>query len=333
MTERDGGDREPGEVRHSAEHPPTAESAETGEFSTTFELSALQADDALLDALGGSDPRVADGLGDQELNTLLLAWRRDIDSEPMPELVDTPQAVTTIKTATLAQRSRNRGRKRRMLVPVAAAAAVLAIGFTGTALAARSAQPGDTLWALSKVLYADHARSVEAAASVRTELQEAQLALAQQRYDDARQALNQAQQGLSHVTAQDELAKLKARHTELMAQLNKPAPPPPTTTTTPLPTSTPPSTTTPPAVHGPTHTAPKPNLPPSNPPQSHLPESSTSPTSEPPTTTTNPPPSSSTGDTTGSGDTGSSGYSSGSSSGSLGGQHSAGVSGGTESSP
>lgn len=183
------------------------------------DLSAVQADDALLDALGGPDAKVADELGDAELGALLLAWRRDIDSERIPELIDADTAATEIRTASLAKRYAGRGRKRRFMVPVAAAAAVLAIGFTGTALAARDAQPGDTLWGLSKVLYTDHARSVEAAASVRSSMDEARLAIASDRYSEARSALSQAEKDLRDVTATEEAAQLKARHMQLMQRL------------------------------------------------------------------------------------------------------------------
>ncbi|EHR59494.1 anti-sigma-D factor RsdA [Saccharomonospora cyanea] len=253
------------------------------------DLSAIQADDALLDALGGADSRVTDGLGDHELSALLLAWRRDVDSEAIPELVDTPSAVTTVRTAVAARNARGRGR-RRMLVPVAAAAAVLAIGFTGTALAARDAQPGDTLWGLSKVLYADHARSVEAAASVRTDLDAARLAIAQERYEDARRALEEAEQALQGVTGEDELAKLRARHTELMAQLGQPEDtyplPPASSETTPgtdesltsTPSDTPPES----SLH---------SVPPELDETSSIPTTETSPSTEPssPTTTTESP--------------------------------------------
>lgn len=182
------------------------------------DLTVVQADDALLDALGGPDPRTADELGDDELNAVLLAWRRDIDTERIPELVDLDTAVTEIKTASLARKHAGRGHKRRFMVPVAAAAAVLAIGFTGTSLAARDAQPGDTLWGLSKVLYADHARSVEAAASVRSSMDEARLAMASDRYEEARSALSKAEHDLKNVSS-EEAAQLKARHMQLMAQL------------------------------------------------------------------------------------------------------------------
>jgi len=152
-------DRERPDRQSDPEPQPFLTDLTASEAEFAADLSAVQADDALLDALGGSDPGIADGLGEQELNELLLAWRRDIDSEPLAELVDLDTAVTTVKTAALAQRHGQRARRHRFLVPVAAAAAVLAIAFTGTGLAARDAQPGDTLWGLTKVLYADHARS------------------------------------------------------------------------------------------------------------------------------------------------------------------------------
>lgn len=277
---------------------PQREAAEQ-DASAIPQLSAVQADDALLDALGGSDPRLADELGDHELNALLLSWRRDIDSEPIPELVDVPTATTTVRTASLARRKGGRVR-RRMLVPVAAAAAVLAIGFTGTALAARDAQPGDTLWGLSKVLYSDHARSVEAAASVRTDLQKAYLAIAQERYDDARRALRQAERTLRQVTAEEELVQLKARHTELMAQLQQPQEQGTSSTS---PTSTSDSTSTSTGPTDTTSTSPQEEPLPAEPD-----DTSTTSTTEPPSSTTSTAPSSSTDNGTGSESGGSPGY-------------------------
>ncbi|GAA1281782.1 hypothetical protein GCM10009634_27660 [Saccharothrix xinjiangensis] len=60
------------------------------------DLAGIRADDALLDALGGRNPEQADALVDDELNALLLAWRREVDSRPVGELVDTDTAVATI---------------------------------------------------------------------------------------------------------------------------------------------------------------------------------------------------------------------------------------------
>lgn len=256
MTDPDSRD----EIRRELGEPPFDDTMSSSQAAFEADLSAVHADDALLDALGGSDPKVADELGDQELNALLLAWRRDIDSEPLAELVDTDTAVTTVKTAALAHKHGQKARKRRILVPVAVAAAVLAIAFSGTGIAARDAQPGDTLWGLTKVLYADHARSVEAASAARTDLQQASIALSQGRIAEAQQALAEAAAKLQQVSTEDNLAQLMQEHQQLSAMLHSPsstpppssppqstpAPPPSSTTTTPPSSS--PTTTTPPST-------------------------------------------------------------------------------------
>ncbi|MDX6553469.1 MAG: hypothetical protein QOH74_1957 [Gaiellales bacterium] len=289
MTDREGHDLERGFTESTM--PPFNNGMTASESDFAADLSAVQADDALLDALGGSDPKIADGLGDQELNALLLAWRRDIDSEPLAELVDTDTAVSTVKTAALAKRHGHRERRRRMLVPVAAAAAVLAIAFTGTGLAARDAQPGDTLWGLTKVLYGDHARSIEAAAAARVDLEKANIALASGRIDDARKALDDAQAALRQVSVEDHLAQLMEQHRQLSAQLESPNPVPlPPATQSPANSSqtsqlSPPPSPSPTSSQLPADTGSGTTTTPSSPPTS---------TSSPPTQTSEPTPTSST---------------------------------------
>jgi len=194
------------------------------------DLAQIRSDDALLDALAAqvngayngtnghhADPRVDDhtaDFDDERLNVLLLAWRQDVDSDPLPEMVDTPTALATVNAAKSARR-----RRPRLLVPVAAAAAVLAVAFAGMGMAARDAQPGDALWGLSKVLYADHARSVEAAQSVRSDLNNAQQALQQGRIDEAKDALQAAGSQLPAVHTEDGKDDLQAKHESLLEQL------------------------------------------------------------------------------------------------------------------
>lgn len=297
MTKRDGSenDHERDEMTNSATSSSSSSESEqsTPEEQTTpdDELSAIRADDALLDALSGSDPGTADRVGDEELNALLLAWRRDVDSEPLPELVDTSTAATTVRAAALASGRRGRARRRLLVVPAAAAAAVLAIGFTGTALAARDAQPGDTLWGLSKVLYADHARTIEAAASVRIDLQNAYLAIAQERYDDARRSLAEAERALNQVPVEGELVQLKARHTQLMERLEQPEGAATPTTSSSSTASEPSTATGTESSQTPTTSSPSVRPSPSTDP-------STGTTSEPPTSTSTPTTSSPTGDST-----------------------------------
>lgn len=64
------------------------------------DLSAVQADDLLLDELGSALLGTAGHLVDDELNALLLAWRNEAESLAFGDLVDLDTAVATIAHAT-----------------------------------------------------------------------------------------------------------------------------------------------------------------------------------------------------------------------------------------
>lgn len=181
-----------------------------------LDLSAVQSDDALLDALGGTNPEVParDDHRVPDLETLLVAWRRDVDAAPIGELVDVDAAV-----AAIADGSRRSTIHRRYLIPVATAAAVLMIAFTGVGLAARNALPGDMLWGVAQVLYTDHAREVQAATSARTELANANAAFLLGDRMAAEAALKRAQDQMHQVDAQHGLAELKAAQASLAAKV------------------------------------------------------------------------------------------------------------------
>ncbi|SHE41062.1 anti-sigma-D factor RsdA [Streptoalloteichus hindustanus] len=234
------------------------------------DLSLIQADDALLDALGGTDPAVDGQLADQELSTLLLSWRRDVDGEPFDELVDVDTAAAVIAAA------RAPRRRHRLLVPLASAAAVLAIAFTGVGLVVRDARPGDPLWGLTRVLYSEHARSVEAAASVKADLDTARSLLAGGRIAEARVLLQRVESQLGVVNTEDGRNDLSARHESLVEALR--------TGTTPTVSTVPGTSSTPGGRSQPT--TPVASTTPSAP---SVPETSTP--RPAPTTTTTPPPS------------------------------------------
>lgn len=209
----------------------------TGADPSEFDLSLVHADDEYLDMLGTADLDDPDGVPDDELSRLLLSWRRDVETEPIGDLVDEQLATVTVQAARL-----RRKRRPRLLVPVAAAAAVLAIAFAGIGLAARDAQPGDTLWALTKVLYSDHARSVEAAEAVKADLREAKAALTDGDLDEAKSKLEAAHAQLPVVLSEDGQKALEKQHADLLAQLpgnsntgEAPQPPLPNPTTAPDP--------------------------------------------------------------------------------------------------
>jgi Anti-sigma-D factor RsdA to sigma factor binding region len=62
----------------------------------TPSLAAVRADDALLDALGGRGTITPAPERSDDLSALLLAWRRDVDTRPAPELVSTRQALQAL---------------------------------------------------------------------------------------------------------------------------------------------------------------------------------------------------------------------------------------------
>jgi hypothetical protein len=247
----------------------------------TVDLAMVHADDALLDQLAGLagedlDASLDSELAEDDLNKLLLCWRSDVESEPMTELVDTDTAVALVQSARLRRRHRPR-----LLVPVAAAAAVLAVSFTGVGLAARDATPGSPLWGLTRVLYADHARSVEAAASARKDLADAKVALNTGNVKAAASALNNAKDELPAVSPEDGRDDLAAQHEQLLAQI-----PPPsggsTTITIPVQPSPTQPTTAPTEPSSPSGSVTEQPSSPSTPPTE--PTGPTEPTTEPPTT-------------------------------------------------
>ena len=60
------------------------------------DLAAMQADDTLLDILGSG---AAPGDASDELTRVLAGWRREVDAEPVGELVDTNTALAVIRAA------------------------------------------------------------------------------------------------------------------------------------------------------------------------------------------------------------------------------------------
>lgn len=132
-------------------------------------------------------------------------------------------------------RNRRRPRRpgRRYLVPLSAAAAVLVLTSTGVSVAARDAQPGDMLWGVTQILYANHTRAVVDAGVVREDLNTAESAIENGNRDAAEEALRSAKERLQGVDAEHGLAELRAAHASLTARIDHDersprTPPPPT---------------------------------------------------------------------------------------------------------
>ncbi|PZS08997.1 MAG: hypothetical protein DLM55_07380 [Acidimicrobiales bacterium] len=169
------------------------------------------------------------------------------------------------------------------------AAATLGVVSLGSVAAASSAQPGDVLWPLTKVVNAERAQSLEAREEAFDRLHEARSAAKQNKLQTARESLRIALSDAEKVRDKDGREQLRQQLGVMQAQLGGPAsqtdpatlptstpPPPAPTPTPPPPTSTPPpppTSTPPPPAPTPTP-PPKPPPPPSPSPSSSPPDSS-----------------------------------------------------------
>lgn len=172
----------------------------------SVELETVQADEALLDALGSG----AAVPGDDELAAMLGAWRADLDTEPLPALrydalpapvgsgatggdwaSGLPNGETQILPTVHAVHGKRRGtvvplRPRTVRLAVAAAAVIATAG--GVSVAAAGAQPSDPLWPVVKIVHPGLA-DVRAAQDA---IDKARDAVDEHRYDDARQLIDRA---------------------------------------------------------------------------------------------------------------------------------------------
>lgn len=116
---------------------------------TAVDLAAVQADDALLDLLGAlSDADLLADVDDASLAAVLVAWRRDVDTEAIPVLVDADTAVAVIEV-----NREPEPRRCSALGVVAAVLAVLIVVFCALGLMALHAHSGGLLWLLHQFLY------------------------------------------------------------------------------------------------------------------------------------------------------------------------------------
>ena len=190
------------------------------------DLAAVRADDALIDALAGGTgaaPGGADyGFGldssdDDQLAAILAAWRADIEADPMPELVTLDEAGEAV-AAGHESRDRLRSRTRRRM-PFAIAAAAAVVACAGLTVAVHGAMPGDTLWGVSKVFFAERAGNVERVEDVRGHIEAANAALGRGDAPAARAALQQADVVLPQIVA-EEAAPLVADRDRVQSSIN-----------------------------------------------------------------------------------------------------------------
>jgi anti-sigma-D factor RsdA-like protein len=201
------------------------------------DLAAVRADDALLDAIAGGaslgglgsheDVFGRPGQDDDHLAAILAAWKADIELDPMPELVSLEEAVEAVEAGHEA-RERRVGRARRRM-PFAVAAAAIAVALAGFTVAVHSAQPGDTMFGLTKVLFSQQADHAQKAQAARATIEQANIAIRQGNPATAQSLLQSAAGQIQAAQPEDQPA-LQQQREETLKSL---APTPPAETGSP----------------------------------------------------------------------------------------------------
>jgi len=214
-----------------------------------LDADAVLRDDALLDALGRGE--MLPEFGDDHTARLLLAWRDDIaDTAGLPDVAASPvRSIGTarVPTGPVAEPRRFRLSRR---VTVAAAFAAFAVGSIGSVAAAATAEPGSPLWPITKVVYEDRAKSLEAREGALSLLREARDAAEHNNPDQARRLLASALQEAGDVSDESDKDRIQEQADKVVAQLAAmdptdpavPTSPPgsaPVTSPTPVPEPTP----------------------------------------------------------------------------------------------
>lgn len=196
------------------------------------DLAAVRRDDALIEAISSGGHVSTDSTEQYELALILAKWRDDVVSTPMPQgpLLDDVIAAIEATPPVIGERSRSR---LRLLRPVAAAAAVAAVVFGGGSMLAYDAQPGDALWGVKQVVFAEEANSTVAKIDTTSELEKAERLLVAGDIPEAKKVLDNAAQRADDVKDSPEKNDLVERWGKLMTQVEEtgtPVTPPQTTT-------------------------------------------------------------------------------------------------------
>jgi hypothetical protein len=208
----------------------------TGGDGAPLHLGDIQADDALIDALGSGSLQVTDEMAtssdvDDRLAAMLATWVATVQEPARPPAAFDPDAVIAAARAAdegvdgadgVTSATPSGGPPRRghspYVVRLSAAAVVALVVLGGVAVGnAGTARPGDVTWPIARVVFPEHARSVEAADTIVVHLDRARTALREGRTADAAHEVNEIQSVIGAVLPADGRATLDAEHTSIVA--------------------------------------------------------------------------------------------------------------------
>jgi len=206
----------------------------SGEDTTPFDLSAVYADDQLIEALRTDGYVTTQTDAEYELASLLAGWRIDAGAAPMPAEPTLEQVEAEIQR--VGQRARHNRRMRRLQI-VSGAAAVVAIAIGGVTIAAHDAAPGSALWGVKQVMFSKAAAETTNMAAAQEAASSATSAISRGDRSSAQQYLNDLQDRAAKIHDDDHRQKLESQIDQLRDQLDS-TPPVPTISTPTLPMPT-----------------------------------------------------------------------------------------------
>ncbi|GAB84444.1 anti-sigma-D factor RsdA [Gordonia rubripertincta] len=141
----------------------------------SLDLSEVGFDENFLEALSHDAPVPTRDSAEYELAELLSGWRNEVVSTPTPELVSVDDVERAIASTERASRGRRMVRHLRV---VSGAAAIVIVAAAGLTVLSEGSQPGDPLWGVKQVVFAEAASETQAAHDVRANLERAEAAIA-----------------------------------------------------------------------------------------------------------------------------------------------------------
>ncbi|MGV9710562.1 anti-sigma-D factor RsdA [Gordonia sp. NPDC003424] len=140
-----------------------------------IDMTEVHADDQFLDSLAADRPVPTRDAAEYQLAELLSSWRHEVVAAPAPDMPTIDDVEAAIAATERARRSRGVARHLRI---ISGAAAVVIVAGAGLTVLAEGSSPGDPLWGVKRVVFAEEATQTQASMDVQANLEKAEAAVA-----------------------------------------------------------------------------------------------------------------------------------------------------------
>lgn len=190
--------------------------------ASPVDIAAVRRDDQFIEALRNDGPVSTDNADEYRLALLLAGWRAEVISPALPSGPSVDDVVVAVEqeiaAADLSRRNSRRGRSS-FLRPIAGAAAAIAVVMGGLVVFSYNSAPGDPLWSVKSVVFAQQADSTVAQIDTTSKLEQAEQLIAAGDVQGARTLLDGATSTTDSVTDRAQRSDLEMWLHRLMDQL------------------------------------------------------------------------------------------------------------------